>query len=469
MEVVGRSAQWLNMSHRFVVTSCNTKNQQTSACAMAANVLRPNSRYICQICRHAVQQAPKRRHWTPITSSACKISTSVARGQTRNFSRTSRRNDPTVTAPTNTEAATTVKGKTSKTDKSFWENQWTIFSASNAALVKKAQAFGDEILGSKTIPDEKRVLEALKMIESAAYQLTSGTKSSAHEEEDEAEKKSPENGPASMLLNLDQKHTQVHPASISIAVDLLSTLAHKLVTFPPVFLNPAILKSYVAIQSALHRPQTFPEIFHLYANKPAPVPGTSDPIKYRQPNPNGANQAIPTETADLALQSAIKAKELELALDIIETSFAARAFRRSKFVKKALPVLSGLSLSPFAAYILAQPLLSQVPTVDPDKLMLVTFVGILTYIGTVSSLGFIAITTKNDQMERVTWAQGTPLLQRWLREEERAGVDKVAMAWGFKDVWRRGEEEGEEWVALKEWAGFRRMEVDKVELMDGME
>jgi hypothetical protein len=81
----------------------------------------------------------------------------------------------------------------------------------------------------------------------------------------------------------------------------------------------------------------------------------------------------------------------------------------------------------------------------------------------------VAITTANDQMERVVWAQGVPLRYRWLREEERAALDKVAVAWGFKEPWKRGEEEGQEWESLREFIGMRGMILDKSELMEGME
>lgn len=81
----------------------------------------------------------------------------------------------------------------------------------------------------------------------------------------------------------------------------------------------------------------------------------------------------------------------------------------------------------------------------------------------------MALTTSNDQMERVTWATGMPLWERWVREEERAAVDRVVLNWGFRERWRWGEEEGVEWEGLKDWAGLRGMVVDRVGLMEGME
>ncbi len=99
----------------------------------------------------------------------------------------------------------------------------------------------------------------------------------------------------------------------------------------------------------------------------------------------------------------------------------------------------------------------------------VAFAGIFTYVAATTTIGYVAITTANDQMDRVTWAIGMPLRERWLREDERGAVDRVAGAWGFKERWRRGDEEGEEWEALREWIGMRGMVLDKSELLEGME
>ena len=99
----------------------------------------------------------------------------------------------------------------------------------------------------------------------------------------------------------------------------------------------------------------------------------------------------------------------------------------------------------------------------------VAFAGIMTYLATISGLGYVVVTTANDQMERVTWAKGVPLWERWVREEERAALDRVAGKWGFEDPLRRGDEEGAEWEGLREFVGVRGMVLDRAELMEGME
>ncbi len=131
--------------------------------------------------------------------------------------------------------------------------------------------------------------------------------------------------------------------------------------------------------------------------------------------------------------------------------------------------MTGLALAPAAAYSLSSQLAAHQSTMDVSLARGVAFAGILAYVGFTATIGIVAITTANDQMDRVTWAQGMPLRERWLREEERAAIDRVAGAWGFRDVSRRGEEEGEEWEGFKEWVGLRGMVLDSVELMEGME
>lgn len=84
-------------------------------------------------------------------------------------------------------------------------------------------------------------------------------------------------------------------------------------------------------------------------------------------------------------------------------------------------------------------------------------------------VGYVAVTTANDQMDRVTWASGVPLWERWVREEERAAIDSVAGAWGFQDVEKKGDEEGQDWEDLREYVGMKGMVLDKVALMEGME
>jgi hypothetical protein len=368
----------------------------------------------------------------------------------------------------------------------FWSNDVTVASADHAALVAQAQALGAQILGSQAVPAEDDVFRALELIRYAALQL--GSAASAGTAAAATGTAGPSNvrgfletvggleraaaaaaGPAGpALAEPSSKPSPAAASSISISTNLLSYLAYKIIKHPPVFISPKLLETYVAVQCSLRRIDSLPEIFDLYAHKPVPVPDSS-PLAFKNPSPNSPSHAIPESLAQQALGQAIAQKKLTLALDIISSTYATPAFRRNKFIRKALPAVTGLGLTPVVAVPLAKTFATQSLTMDQDILAIYTFFGILTYVGTVTCLGFIALTTYNDHMERVTWIPGMPLRNRWMREEERAAADKLALAWGFKERERRGEEEGEEWELLRTWCGYRGMILDATELMDGME
>ena len=273
--------------------------------------------------------------------------------------------------------------------------------------------------------------------------------------------------PASTSPPSRQKRQPEMP-SVKHDIDRLSDVVHSILLHPAVFISPAILQCYVEIQTTLQRPQTLPEIFTLYTVKPAPRAHTSL-FSSNTPNPNRVKNAIPTSLANQALDSAIAIKDLSLTLAIIETTFATPAFRRSKIIYKASPAMVGAALTPMAMYTLAAQFSAHQALLDPQTATSVAFAGLLAYVGFTASIGLVAVTTANDQMDRVTWAPGIPLRERWVREQERAAIDRVAAAWGFRETWRRGEEEGEEWDNLREWIGRRGMMLDRTSLMEGME
>lgn len=456
----GKSERWnmMELPDRNILSATRIRHTTTKCQpAMNSTTLSSHWRYICHSCSSSIRQsARQRRIWAPISHSASTPTPTRSRIHHRTAA-------TTIALPTSAEHAP-------RKEKTFWENEWTIFSADNAQLVRKAQSSGHELLRDKGIPSEGQTMETMKVIEFAASQLTRPAPrvSIPYPEEQEVDDnplapKSENSG----LLSLDS-NKQAHPMSIEISTELLSNLAYKIVCHPPVFITPRILASYVRTQALLKRPRTIPTVFDLYANKLSPIVD-SDPIKYQPANPDGTQQAIPEEVADAALEAAIESADLGLALAVVESSYAKRAFRKNKFLTKAAPGIFGLSMAPLAALSLASQLPAITNIADPSHLIGLTCAGVVTYVGSLSILGFVAITTRNDQMERVTWAPGVPLRERWLREEERAGLDKIAMAWGFKENLRRGEEEGIEWEELKHWCGVRGMVVDAVQLMDGME
>lgn len=315
------------------------------------------------------------------------------------------------------------------------------------------------ILTSTTVPTETDCLLALAACKKAAKQLSSPPSGLQ-------KRKKPERSPTSALLSLHSPSVQeLGPERQS---EKLSELAYQLVKHAPVFITPDILRAYVELQDLLQQPFTIPEIFDYYANKPVPVEGTT-PVRYRKAKPSSVSASVPADIAFSALNSAIRAKTLNVALDVINTTFRAAAYRRSKFVRKALPPIIGVGFTPLAAYTVASQLGDYQNVMEASTATAIAFAGIVSYVVMTGTLGLVALLTANDHMKRVTWVPGVPLRDRWLREDERDAAERLATAWGFKEDWKRGMEEGEEWEELKEWCGWRGMIVDKVALMEGME
>jgi hypothetical protein len=249
-------------------------------------------------------------------------------------------------------------------------------------------------------------------------------------------------------------------------LESITDLAFRLVTHPAVFVTTHMLSSYVELQSLIRDPTPIPAVFALYAKKPFTPPGPSRTVR---PNPKHAKYAVPEKTASAALDAAIDAKDISVCLDVIDTSYAAPAFQRAKLIRKATPVGLLGTLMPPLAFAAADVLARFQGEVDHALAVKVAFVGLLTYAGAAGGMALLAALSANDQMVRVTWVPGTPLRERWLREEERAALDRVAQAWGFEDPLKRGFEEGEEWELLREVVMRKNMVLDNSSLMVGME
>ncbi|BDD59677.1 hypothetical protein MPDQ_001747 [Monascus purpureus] len=356
-------------------------------------------------------------------------------------------------------------------------------AASTADLEAALRQVGQEsshIRNSGSVPSNESVVQLLQRCEEIASALVlreqDGGKSFPAKDKGNA---------TSSLLNLEEEKSSnrttttkrqrqlkaVMPGTNSVQSHLansVSKIVNGIVKDEKVFISPEALASYTKIQTLLKRADDFPEIFRLYAHKPIPEENSS-PVKYHKPNPKGVNSAVPADIANMALDVAIEQKDLPLVLNIIDNTFCTPAFHRAKFFKKAAVPLGALAATPAASYAIASWVSSFQNTMDPSTATGITLAAILAYVGGVSSMGMISIATANDQMERVVWMPGVPLRLRWIREEERAALDKVAVAWGFKDVSMRGEEEGEEWDSLREFIGIRGMILDKTDLMPGMQ
>ncbi|KAJ6120655.1 hypothetical protein N7523_004935 [Penicillium sp. IBT 18751x] len=345
-------------------------------------------------------------------------------------------------------------------------------SSTHDSAIQQVADEASALQKSDQVPSNEAVVEVLAKCQKIAEALVSRENGSTTSND--------EGNAISSLLDMEEKKSASSSADKrapqatrtakldSRLADSLSRIATNLLLDPKIFISPEALEHYTKTQTLLRRAEHFPEIFSLYANKPVPE-ANSSPIKYLKPKPKSINSAVPSELANMALDVAIAQKNLSLVLAIIDTTFCAPAFHRAKVFRKAGIPLAGLASAPIACYAAATWAGALQNTMDPSTATGIAFAASLAYVGGTASIGILAITTANDQMERVTWIPGIPLRQRWLREEERAAMDRVAVAWGFKDPYMRGEEVGEEWESLREFIGMRGMILDKTELMAGME
>ncbi|KAI5865196.1 hypothetical protein GGS23DRAFT_413945 [Durotheca rogersii] len=249
----------------------------------------------------------------------------------------------------------------------------------------------------------------------------------------------------------------------------ISDIAYSIVARPSVFITPGLLQQYVDVQAHLGKPESLPRVFEMYASKPVPRDSPSGPASFVKQNPGRMANAIDPIVIEAALDAALEARNLDAAVGIVEHGYATKAFIRKKLLRQCALPLGTFAATPAAVYILAMNLSGLQNTMDSATATNVAFAGILAYVGITASIGLIAVTTANDQMRRVTWAPGIPLRSRWIREDERAALDKIACAWGFRETWRQGEEDGPDWDALREYIGQRGMILDRVELMEGMQ
>ena len=190
----------------------------------------------------------------------------------------------------------------------------------------------------------------------------------------------------------------------SSAATRLSKLSYDLLRDPKVYITEDMLQMYVRILCQLGKPEYLPEIFHLYATKPIAKAESSNPVKYTSPWPRMPKYAVPIDLAEAALESAILVKNLPLAMAIIDTTVATPAFRTSKFLRQAsIPSLI-VGATPLVGYAGADWVSHWQNTMDVEMSRYTAMAGALAYIGTLSTIGFVAITTWNDQMQRVVWA-----------------------------------------------------------------
>ncbi|KAK7193910.1 hypothetical protein DPSP01_010130 [Paraphaeosphaeria sporulosa] len=422
--------------------------------------IRAPSRPLCQLCDFILQQPASRRSFL---AAAATSKAPALRRQTAQ--------QHAVLPTTPVRSAATVRTSPAQASGAENHQQW----AERVAVLKTKLADVERhiawIKSSPKVEPEAATLAALEALESIARQAIAIRSGKPPPPKIEIKQSS-----AGAILSMgreDDAPVATQPASRAPSLNQLpspqyiSQLAMDLLKHPNVFISADILAAYIRLQRLIGFPRAIPEILHLYANKPVPQLGSSPP-KFSKPSPKAAKQAIPADLAEQALGAAIDAKDMPLALDIVQVSYCTPAWKRRRMVTKMGLPGAIVGITPLAVYMLAQEASVYSGYIDPLLFKTYAFMGISTYLLCTGTLGFVAMTTHNDHHTRVVWRPGTPLLDRYVREDERAALDRIACAWGFKEEWRRGDEEGEEWEGLRDWISLRGMVLDKPDLMPGM-
>ncbi|KAK3354819.1 hypothetical protein B0H65DRAFT_26021 [Neurospora tetraspora] len=340
-----------------------------------------------------------------------------------------------------------------------------------------------EFLAKQGIPSEHMTLTALRALVQPTVPLAASASATVRDDSQSpaAGAEADQTG-ASDLLGLDANGRNARASTAAPeglqpltylsfnkdAADKISDAAYAIISHPPVVITPLLLKEYVALQASLGKPRTLPHVLGLYAYKAAPKL-SSGKLAYEERNPDMPKNAVDPEVAEMALDAAFDAKDLDAAVGIVENTYSTKAFTRAKLLRKALLPMTGLGLTPVAAWALAKNYGTWQDSMETVLATNVAFFGMLAYIGFTATMGIVATTTANDQMKRVTWGPGIPLRERWIREDERAAYDKIACSFGFGEVLRYGEEEGEEFDVLREYILSKGMILDAVNLMPGMQ
>jgi hypothetical protein len=265
-----------------------------------------------------------------------------------------------------------------------------------------------------------------------------------------------------------------HKSTLSLdfrskSAETLCELLYHLLRDPKVNITLPALRFYTNTQCLLGKPEYLPEIFHLYASKPLATQSSSN-ISFKPPSrPWLPRLAVPLPLAELALTTAIHKRDMGLAVAITDTTVATPSYRLRRFLQQAMPKISLLSVVPLTAWTIASWAATYQNTFDPVTAKQMALMGGLAYVGTFGTVGYVAVTTWSDHHDRVHWQVGKPLGRRWLEEDERLFLDRIAQAWGFEERKRRGEEQGEEWEALRDTCGLRGMVLDKTEFLEGMQ
>lgn len=349
--------------------------------------------------------------------------------------------------------------------------------AQSADIADLAAAVGrvtETFLAQQGIPSEHMTLTALQACTHAVGKLPLDAPVTTHQVQRSQNPRSQNQSLNLLGLDTDSRKggdgSDVKPTpqlQDSDLADKISEAAYLIISHPSVVITPQLLQQYISLQGRLGKPESLPHVLELYASKPTPKL-VSGLIHYSDRNPNSVKNAIEPELAEAALEVAVAARNMDAAIGIVESTYGTKAFKYSKTVSKALLPATLAGGAPIGIYLLATQLASIQSAWDKGSYTTVAFAGIMCYYVFTGTIGLVAMATANDQMRRVTWGEGIPLWERWLREDERAAYDKIACSFGFSSDLRAGEEEGPEFMYLREFLLCKGMILDKVDLMPGM-
>lgn len=448
-----------------------SSEQFIALAASMATILPRRATYICQSCERLVIAQFSRRQLASIARTPKRQP--ATKKNSRLFSQSSiSRNAPSISAAANLPPNPNKKKPSINAHEI--PPEISLKPLNPAAELKALKETVARLTSLDTVPEDSDVLTFLLDSYRLANCLVFGVSKGANEVDTEPG----EDLSAAILRDLtedgssnDSVFVPDHELSAPFrdsAAHTIAELAYTLLRDPKVYVSDEALSLYVRIQCLLGKPEFLPEIFHLHAHKKTPNPGTK-PITFSETWPKLPKYAIPPSLADAALEAAILKKNLPLAIAIIDTSIASPANRNARIMGRAAVPMVGVASLPLLAYVGADWVAHWQNTMDVQLSKYTAIAGAMAYIGTLTTIGFVAITTSNDQMQRVVWRPGTKLSERWTREPERAMFDRLALAWGFQERSRWGEEQGHDWQQLKDECGLRDMILDKTELMEGMQ
>lgn len=355
-----------------------------------------------------------------------------------------------------------------------------------AATLSSIRDSATTIITGDAVPSEQQILRIFGQARNFANLLVYGEGEGRQSRVEEADAEttarpstSPQSDTSSALLDdlsedasaqrsIKAKATSVLSVAFrSKSAEALCDLLYHLTRDPKVNITQRILREYTHIQCLLGKPEYLPEIFDHFAYKPLATQRGPN-ITYATRRPGRRSAAIPLRLATAALSTAINKRDMGLAIAITDTTVATPAHQLQRFLTQATPKLAALMVIPLTAWSVSSWAAGYQNTFEPDMARTMALAAATAYVGTFGTIGFIAVTTWSDHHDRVHWQVGKQLTKRWLQEDEREFLDRIAQAWGFEDKKRRGEEQGEEWEALRDTIGLRGMVLDKTEFLEGM-